>query len=42
MLGQRVVPENRPGAGTALAAGVVVRAAPNGYTPLFSTLAQSA
>ncbi|MBK9609781.1 MAG: hypothetical protein IPO58_26735 [Betaproteobacteria bacterium] len=41
ILGQRVVPENRPGAGTALAAGVVARAAPNGYTLLFSTLAHS-
>jgi tripartite-type tricarboxylate transporter receptor subunit TctC len=40
-LGQRVVPDNRPGAGSALAAGMVARAAPNGYTLLFSTLAHS-
>src|SRR5258705_5962648 len=34
LLGQRVVPDNRPGAGTALAACVVARAAPNRYTLL--------
>jgi tripartite-type tricarboxylate transporter receptor subunit TctC len=36
-LGQRMVPDNKPGAATALAAGLVARAAPNGYTLLFST-----
>jgi tripartite-type tricarboxylate transporter receptor subunit TctC len=40
-LGQKVIPDNRPGAGTAIGAGVVARAAPNGYTLLFSTLAHS-
>jgi len=40
-LGQRVVPENRPGAGTALASGFVSRSTPNGHTLLFSTAAHS-
>jgi len=40
-LGQKVVPDNRPGAGTAVGAAAVARAAPNGYTLLFSTLAHS-
>lgn len=40
-LGQRIVPENRPGAGTALAAGAVARATPDGYTLLFGTMAHA-
>jgi tripartite-type tricarboxylate transporter receptor subunit TctC len=40
-LGQRVVPENRPGAGTALASGYVARAAPTGYTLLLNTAAHA-
>lgn len=40
-LGQRVVPENKPGAATMLAAGQVARAAPNGYTLLIGTMAHS-
>ncbi|MDM0022206.1 Bug family tripartite tricarboxylate transporter substrate binding protein [Variovorax saccharolyticus] len=40
-LGQRIVPDNRPGAGTAIGAAAVARATPNGYTLLFSTLAHS-
>lgn len=40
-LGQRVVPENKPGAGAVLATGLVARATPDGYTLLFGTLAHS-
>ncbi|HHW1763904.1 TPA: Bug family tripartite tricarboxylate transporter substrate binding protein [Pseudomonas aeruginosa] len=40
-LGQRIVPENKPGAATVLAAGQVARAAPDGYTLLISTLAHA-
>jgi tripartite-type tricarboxylate transporter receptor subunit TctC len=40
-LGQRIVPENKPGAATMLAAAQVARAAPNGYTLLISTLAHA-
>ena len=40
-LGQRVVPENKPGAGAVLATGQVARAAPDGYTVLFGTLAHA-
>lgn len=40
-LGQRIVPENKPGAATVLAATQVARAAPTGYTLLISTLAHA-
>jgi tripartite-type tricarboxylate transporter receptor subunit TctC len=40
-LGQSVISENRPGAGTALAAGQVARATPDGYTLLFNTAAHA-
>ena len=41
-LGQTVVIENRPGAGTTLATGQVARAAPDGYTLLLSSIASHA
>jgi len=40
-LGQTVVIENRPGAGTMLATGQIARAAPDGYTLIIGTLAHA-
>lgn len=39
--GQNVVAENRPGAGSTIAAGIVVKALPDGYTLLFNSSAQA-
>jgi tripartite-type tricarboxylate transporter receptor subunit TctC len=40
-LGQSVIVENHPGAGTTIGAGLVARAEPDGYTLLFNSSAQA-